>query len=249
MNTAISPDFYNKLLSKRKNWLPIKPAVLSTYNLDATRTLQKALSISALELPVASWIKDELVKTHGLHSEIVKVLELNRTDEVRHDEALNNLKAVFPMVEDDAVMMEDMLKRANKLADLYSPITLTGVLESSIFFVVLPMLRFLGSQEMRMTANDISQDENVHVSAHVQLSKDLGYRRGKALDSFRRDVIDWLVADLPSTHENKYLSADFWQKTSLNLYTTGKTDTMNETKRAVMPAFFESRSDSLPIYS
>jgi hypothetical protein len=223
--------------------------VLGNYNLEATSVLQKALSLSALELPVGEWIRQELVKTQDMHPDIQWLLRLNIEDETRHDEALNNLKAVFPIPAQNDIIVSGMLSEADRLANLYSPVTLTAVLESSIFFVILPMLRFLGTQEMRMTANDISVDENIHVSTNVQLSTDLKYRRGKALDTFRADVVDWLVSDLPANHDNKYMSADFWQKTSANLYTTGKTDTMNDTKRASFPAFFESRSDNLPIYN
>lgn len=261
-----SITFYSQLQSKRTRWLPIAPTTTQIVKPGAELTLQKALALSQLELPVGSWISEELVKNPDLPQNVIDLLRLNIEDEVRHDEALNNIRVVYPVPEKFDAEVSQFIKRADHLANLYSPVTMSAVLESSIFFVILPMFRFLGGVAMRTTANDISNDEAIHVSTNIQLVKDLGYRKGKALDTFRAEIMDWLTSDLSYENEDcflvgslmgetpktapdrKYLSAKFWKDSSSSLYSQGKADTLKDTKRSVMPAFFETNNSSLAIY-
>jgi hypothetical protein len=244
-----SISFYTQLNAKRRNWLPIKPTNLQIVKPGAEITLQKALALSKLELPVGGWITEELAKNPHLPQSVIDLLRLNVQDEIRHDEALNNIRAVFSVPTEFDNQVDQFIKRANHLSSLYSPVTVSAVLESSIFFVILPMFRFLGDAAMRTTANDISNDENIHVSTNVQLYKDLGYHKGKALDTFRAEIMYWLVSDLSFKNENKHLGAGFWKESSSSLYHQGKADNLVATKRAVMSAFFESNNTSLPIYN
>jgi hypothetical protein len=252
MTTTISEssiEFYDSLYRKRRGWLPIKPNQKPSIVPGSEITLQRALSLSKLELPVGNWIAQELAKNPGIPSSLIKLLEANIDDETNHDIALNNIRAIFPVHADFDLQVDGFIKRADELANLYSPVVVSAVLESSVFFVILPIFRFLGGSAMRTTANDISNDENLHVSTNVQLCKDLGYRRGKALDAFRKDIIQYLVTDLTPENDNKYLSANFWHSTSNSLYHQGKANGLADTKRAVMPAFFETASNNLPIYN
>jgi hypothetical protein len=244
----IDPQFYIDLTTKKKKWIPIQPTTKQLVCEGARPTLERALSLSKLELPVGNWITEELSKNKTLSPSIIKLLEINVTEESNHDLALNNIRAVFPVPVEFDTQVDEFITRANQLSELYSPLTVAAVLESSIFFVILPMFRFLGSPAMRTTANDISNDENIHVSTNVQLALDLGYRRGKALDTFRKDIVDFLVADLTDNNANKYLNKDFWHKSSYSLYHNSKTDMLAATKHAVMPCFFESPNTDLPTY-
>jgi hypothetical protein len=229
-----SIDFYTSLSTKRTRWLPIKPNTAQVVKFGAEITLQKALALSKLELPVGNWITEELAKNPNLPPNVI---------------ALNNIRVVYAVPKAFDAQVELFIKRADFLANLYSPVTISAVLESSIFFVILPMFRFLGGTAMRTTANDISNDEAIHVSTNVQLAKDLGYRKGKALNTFRAEIMDWLVSDLPYLNaDSKFLSARFWKDSSSSLYTQGKAESLVDTKRSVLPAFFECNNSNLPMY-
>lgn len=242
-------EFYIKLTNRRRGWEVIQPDKNQVIVDGSQATLSKALALSKLEIPVGDWVTQELAKTPGIPESVVNLLELNIADEDKHDRALNNLRAVFPVKAEDDTEVDRIVARANELAEIYSQIVMAGVLESSLFFVVLPIYRFLGGSGFRTIANDISNDETLHVSANVQLAKDLGYHRGKAIDRFRGEIIDWLTSDLNAASDNKYLSADFWQQSSASLYSQGKAENLKDTKRSVMPAFFETSQENLPLYS
>ena len=242
-------EFYKKQYNRRRDWEVIEVAPNQEILKGAEVTLSKALALSQLELPVGEWIGAELVKSGKLmHPGIIRLLQLNQQDEIKHDKALNKLRDVFPVRKVDDEKVSEMVNIASALASHYSPIVVAGVLESSLFFVILPMYRFLGGGGFRTVANDISNDENIHVAVNLQMAKDLGYNRGNSLDRYRLAVIDWLTEDLPSTHTNKYLSRDFWIKTSNNLYYSGKAPQLKSTQRAVMPSFFEKDNRNLPVY-
>lgn len=214
------------------------------------RTLQKALALSALELPVGDMVTSVVESHHDIPQEVFSLLLANAQDEVKHDQALNNLKKVLPPTPEDIKFMDDIVSRAKELANEYSPITVAGVLEASLFFVVLPMYRFLGGGGFRTVANDISNDENIHVATNVNLAKDLGWERGYKLNSLRIAVMEWLVDDLKWKNEtNKYLSGEFWWNSSSSLYAAGKAPQLAETRRYVMPAFFEKSNDDLARYA
>lgn len=246
-----SLKFYDQLLKRKAYWVPIEPDKEQVVADEVTTTLKRALSLSKLELPVGNWVTEELTKQNGgLPSIVTTLLLSNIVDEEKHDLALNNLRKVFNVPVDYDSVTDGFISRATELADIYSPITVSAVLESSVFFIVLPMFRLLGSSPMRTNANDISNDEAIHVSTNCQMEVDLGYRRGKALDTFRSQIIDWLVTDLVSNgNPNKYLNGDFWKQSSHSLYSSGKAPGLSATRNHSIPAFFETSGTNLPIYS
>lgn len=244
MNT----DFYIKQYQRRRKWEVIPVSNKQSWTEEATRTLQKALAVSALELPVMDMIYDEANKHHNLEEPVLKLLMANAEDEIKHDKALGRLKEILPPKSEDISFMNDVVKEAARLGEQMSPITVAGALEVSIFFVVLPMYRFLGGSAFRTIANDISNDENIHVATNVNLARDWGYKRRPSLNRLRLDVMDWLTEDLPEFNNNKYLSSNHWMKASHNLYHNNKSEELAETKKAVMPSFFERSNHDLPIY-
>lgn len=245
MNT----DFYVKQYNRRRSWEVIDVDPNQKINPEVKRTLQKALAVSALELPVADFIYDEINKNPDKIEPPLRTLLLaNAEDEVKHDQALNNLKKILKPLPEDVDFMERVVKEAEKQADIMSPITVAGALEVSVFFVVLPMYRFLGSSAFRTVANDISNDENIHVATNVNLANDWGYKRRPSLNNLRKDIMHWLTLDLPVKHENKFMSRDHWIKASNNLYKNGKSEELADTRRSVMPSFFEKSNKDLPIY-
>lgn len=243
-----SLEFYKKLKARRRGWDVIKPTDKQNCVAGSEKTLSKALALSELEIPVGNWITQELAKNPDIPQFLIDFLQENIEDEVKHDEVLKNLRDVFPVQEDDIEQAKSFAEEANRLAEIYSPLVLAGALETSVFFVVLPMYRFLGGVAFRTVSRDISNDESLHSAVNNQLYKDLGYRRGNSIEKLRKNIIDWLVADLPTTSDNRYLHADFWHISSRNLYTQGSSKNLSETKRAVMPSFFESSNNALAIY-
>ena len=241
-------DFYIKQFNRRRSWEVIDVDPNQKINPAVTRTLQKALAVSALELPVGDFITEEIAKHKELEKPVYDLLMANAEDEVKHDQALNNLKKVLAPLPEDVEFMEGVVNRADELANLMSPITVAGALEVSVFFVVLPMFRFLGSSAFRTVANDISNDETIHVATNINLADDWGYKRRPALNNLRKDIIEWLVSDLPNTHESKYQTRLHWFKASANLYRNGTSEELLDTKRAVMPSFFEKSNHDLPVY-
>lgn len=248
--TDKSIEFYNKLYNRRRGWNVIQPDGDQVLALPQGRsTLSKALALSQLEIPVGNFITNELIKTKDLPTSLVTLLEANIADELKHDEVLNNLRRVLPVDAEDDLAVSKFVAEAERLANLYSPVVVAAVLESSIFFVILPMLRFMGSSACRTISSDISNDETLHVSTNIQLSKDLGYRRGKALNTLRGDIMAWLTSDLDKVNDNKYLTSDFWLNSSQNLYDNGKASGLSNTKKAIMPSFFEIKNTNLPVYN
>ena len=241
-------EFYGKQYNRRRAWEVIDVAPKQNVKPGSERTLSKALALSQLELPVGEWIGQELIKNVTLHPGIIQLLKANQQDEIKHDQALGKLRSSFTVRAEDDETVSDMVRVANTLSVTFSPLILAGVLEVSIFFVVLPMYRFLGGGGFRTVANDISNDENIHVATNLQLARDLGYNRGNTLDRFRESIIDWLTEDLTSDNKDKYLNRDFWITTSHNLYHSGKAPQLQATKRAVMPSFFEKDNRNLPKY-
>lgn len=245
-----SISFYSRLLGRRRDWQAIQPSQDQECHPEAIPTLQKALSLASLELPVGLWVEKELQQNLVSFPPVLQhLLKLNIADETKHDLVLNRLSNVFPVPDDRKEEAIKFTIEADRLANIYSPIVVAGVLEVSIFFVILPMFRFLGGAGFRTISADISNDEQVHVAANIQLAIDLGYNRGKALNDFRASIIDWLVADLPLNSPHKFLASDYWQQASDNLYRSGKSSQFDATKRAIMPAFFETSSSNLPVYN
>jgi hypothetical protein len=129
------------------------------------------------------------------------------------------------------------------------PILKAAILERSVFFVLLPFLRFAGDVGIRTVAADISRDEQVHVAVHHMVASELGLKPSPSLNSLRRATVDWVFQRLPlATIGNPQLSSTFWQQASDNLYERGKAPQLAATRSARMPAFFEASNVDLPSY-
>lgn len=245
----INTEFYTKQLNRRRSWDVIEVSPEQKLVPGSERTLQKALALSALELPVGDMINSVVDSHHLIPDSVLRLLRANAQDEDKHDLALSRLRKTHEPLAQDDEYAKFAVERAMKLADHLSPLVVAGVLEASIFFVILPMYRFLGGGGFRTIANDISNDENIHVATNVNLAKDLGWDRHPALNRFRNGIMTWLVDDLGNANENKYLNRDFWLASSESLYNAGKAPQLKETRRSVMPSFFEKSNHDLPRYS
>jgi hypothetical protein len=122
------------------------------------------------------------------------------------------------------------------------------VLENSVFFVLLPLLRTFGGCGLGMISADISGDESVHAAVHRQCAKDMGYSYSPSLDHLRRDTVAWLVDGLQIPEAGRSGRSQRWLDASDRLLYEGCSDLI-ETRRGIQPAFFEIANDALPNYS
>jgi len=238
-------DAYNQLLARKRTWTPVRP-VAGEFVAGAESVLLRALTLRQLELPVGEFIQAAVGR--DVPGDARELLLSNVTDEERHDQALNYIAEVHPTDPFDELAAFQITEAVNDHPD--HTVVKAMVLERSIFFVLLPMFRFLGDAGLRTVSSDISRDEQVHVAANSLVCQQLGHTFSASLDTLRKEIIQWVVEPLPEfNQENRYLSRSFWVQQSDNLLYTGKAEGLRETKRATMPAFFEHNNQNLPAYA
>ena len=235
---------YLKVISKKRTWTPT-PVTKGVLVDGSEETLKRCLALRTLELPVKEMLLQGLEKDLPDDPGVIPALKSNINDEEKHDKALNFIVAAHG-VNDEAEREAQAIRKA-WLQDPSHPILKTAILERSVFFVLLPYLRFTGDVGIRTVASDISRDEISHVASHAMVAHDLGLKSTENLNKLRRATVHWAM-DLLGHSQNKYLNKDFWLRQSDSLYTQGKADGLGDTKRSRMPAFFEASNLNLPQY-
>ena len=234
---------YEKLLGRKSTWTPVKPTK-GEVKTGAEETIKRALAIHHMELPVGEFI------TQGLEKEVPltarTLLESNVKDEIKHDLALGFI------VESHGADLnaEEEAKRIRDAWIAHPDHTIAKALvaERAIFFVLLPMFRFLGDAALRTVSADISRDEQIHVATNSLVCAELGLRPSASLDKLRKATISWVLQPL-KTSPDKHLDKTFWLDASDRLMYEGKAPQFADTKAARMPAFFEHANTSLPQYA
>lgn len=112
------------------------------------------------------------------------------------------------------------------------------MLENSVFFVILPLLRMFGGVGLGIISGDISGDESVHAAVHRQAAHDLGLTYSSSLDRLRRDTVGWLVDGLRIPEAGRSGKPQRWLDASDSLLYQGASDLV-ETRRAIQPAFLK----------
>ena len=110
------------------------------------------------------------------------------------------------------------------------------VAERSIFFVILPMFRFLGDAGLRTVSADISRDEQIHVATNSLVCRELGLDYSNSLDKLRKATMSWLLEPLGNNTYDKYLDKKILVQVGDNLMYTGKAPEFSVTRSARMPA-------------
>ena len=131
-----------------------------------------------MELPVGEFIREGLEKEvpHTART----LLESNVQDEIKHDLALGYIvesHGADPKAELEALRLRDAW-----IAHPDHTITKALVAERAIFFVLLPMFRFLGDAALRTVSADISRDEQIHVATNSLVCAELGLTPSRSLD-------------------------------------------------------------------
>ena len=233
---------YDKLLARKRTWTPVKTSKGFIKD-DAQDVIKRALSVRHLELPVGSFISEAIDEIPKAAREL---LESNVQDEIKHDIALNFAIDAHGM---DQKAEEEGLKIRDAWVQHPDHTVLKAlVAERAIFFVLLPMFRFLGDSGLRTISADISRDETVHVGSNTLVCHELGLSPSPSLDKLRKATINWVLQPLGKS-EDRYLNKQFWLDQSDNLMYAGKAEGLSDTRRARMPAFFETSNQDLPSYA
>lgn len=237
---------YIHLHERKRTWTPVQ--------VDAGRLLdggeeviQRALALRCLEIPVGDFIQDAMKGDLPDVKGCKELLESNVQDEIKHDIALNYAAEVHKVPTKFEREAAHICKTWLEL-DRH-PVLKAVVLERSVFFVLLPIFRFLGDTGLRTTSADISRDEQTHVAANTLVCEELGLKSDKTLNNLRRATIAWCLQSLEGESDHKHLSGNFWLASSDSLYTRGKAEGLIETRASRMPAFFETSSVNLPQYA
>ena len=235
-------SIYDQITASKRKWTPtevtagrISPALIET--------VHRCLALRHLELPVREMLQEGLKRDLPQTPGIIEALESNMADEDRHDKALNYVVAAHGFhaeAEKVGLRFRDAF-----LAHPDHPIQKVAILERSVFFVLLPFLRFAGDIGIRTVAADISRDERTHVLGHTAIAKELGLKPSSSLNAIRKAIVGWMFDPLKG--EGQY-GKDFWIKASDNLYARGKAPELSNTRASRMPAFFEANNNDLPSY-
>ena len=233
---------YQLLLERKRTWTPVKVSKGFIKD-EAVDVIRRALSVRHMEVPVGNFIQEALTEIPKASREL---LESNVQDEIRHDIALNY--AIDAHGADEKAEAEALRIRDAWTLHPDHTILKALVAEKAIFFVILPMFRFLGDSGLRTISQDISRDETVHVASNSLVSLELGLKPSPSLDKLRKATINWVLEPLGRS-EDRYLNKQFWLDQSDNLMYAGKAEGLKDTQRARMPAFFETSNSDLPSYA
>ena len=237
---------YTKLHQRKRTWTPV--AVSAGQLLEGgEEVIQRALALRCLEIPVGDFIEQAMRGDLPEDFGCKRLLQSNVVDEEKHDIALNYAAKAHRVP-------EQFDKEAGKIRDTWlqldrHPVLKAVVLERSVFFVLLPIFRFLGDTGLRTTSADISRDEQTHVAANSLVCDALKLTSDPTINRLRRATIGWVLQPLQGEADNKHLSANFWLKCSDSLYTRGKAEGLSETRASRMISFFEVNNVDLPQYA
>ena len=237
---------YIQLHQRKRTWTPVAVTAGSLLA-GGEEVIQRALALRCLEIPVGDFITDAMKGDLPDIKGCKELLQSNVIDEEKHDIALNYAAQAHNVP-------ERFEREAAKIRDTWleldrHPVLKAVVLERSVFFVLLPIFRFLGDTGLRTTSADISRDEQTHVAANTLVCEGLGLTSDKTLNSLRRATVAWVLQSLKGETEHKHLSSNFWMNSSDSLYTSGKATGLIETRASRMPAFFETNNVNLPQYA
>ena len=237
---------YIHLHERKRTWTPVQVSAGTLLD-GGEEVIQRALALRCLEIPVGDFIseamKGDLPDIEGCR----ELLLSNVTDEENHDIALN-YAAQAHKIPSRFEAEAQRIKNAWLELDRH-PVLKAVVLERSVFFVLLPIFRFLGDTGLRTTSADISRDEQTHVAANTLVCEELGLKSDKELNKLRRATVAWVLQSLKGEDAQKHLSSNFWMASSDSLYSRGKAEGLMATRASRMPAFFETNNVNLPQYA
>ena len=247
MTKAATP--YIHLHQRKRTWTPVEVSAGQLLS-GGEEVVQRALALRCLEIPVGDFLTEAMKGDlpQGIEAEGCRELLLsNVKDEENHDTALN-FAAKAHQIPVRFEKEAERIKNAWLELDRH-PVLKAVVLERSVFFVLLPIFRFLGDTGLRTTSADISRDEQTHVAANTLVCQALDLKTDKTINNLRRATVSWVLQSLQGEGDHKHLSSNFWLGCSDSLYERGRADGLIETRASRMPAFFETNNVNLPQYA
>ena len=244
MTKAATP--YIHLHQRKRTWTPVEVSAGQLLS-GGEEVVQRALALRCLEIPVGDFLTEAMKGDlpQGIEAEGCRELLLsNVKDEENHDIALN-FAAQAHKIPTKFEKEAERIKNAWLELDRH-PVLKAVVLERSVFFVLLPIFRFLGDTGLRTTSADISRDEQTHVAANTLVCQALDLKTDKTINNLRRATVSWVLQSLQGEGDHKHLSSNFWLGCSDSLYARGRADGLIETRASRMPAFFETNNVNLP---
>ena len=145
---------YIHLHERKRTWTPVQVSAGTLLD-GGEEVVQRALALRCLEIPVGDFIADAMKGDLPDIKGCRELLESNVKDEINHDIALDfaaKAHKISPRFEAEA----ERIKKAWLELDRH-PVLKAVVLERSVFFVLLPIFRFLGDTGLRTTSADISE--------------------------------------------------------------------------------------------
>ena len=237
---------YIQLHQRKRTWTPVEvtPGELLSGGEDV---IHRALALRALEIPVGSFITDAMKGDLPEAAGCKELLVSNVQDEDKHDLALDYAAKAHKV-------SEKVEAEAKKITQAWldldrHPVLKALVVERSIFFVLLPIFRYLGDTGLRTTSADISRDEMTHTTCNSLVCEELGLLADPQMDAMRKATVSWALQSLEAEHENRYLSSNFWMRCSDSLFRTGRAEELKVTRASRVPAFFETSNQNLPQYA
>ena len=247
MTKAATP--YIHLHQRKRTWTPVEVSAGQLLS-GGEEVIQRALALRCLEIPVGDFLKEAMKGDlpQGSDAEGCRaLLESNVDDEIKHDIALNFAATAHKVPEQFEKEAAHICKTWLEL-DRH-PVLKAVILERSVFFVLLPIFRFLGDTGLRTTSADISRDEQTHVAANTLVCQALDLKADKTLNNLRRATVNWVLQPLQGEASHRHLSGNFWLGQSDSLYATGKALGLTDTRASRMPSFFETSNVNLPQYA
>mgnify|MGYP003350141229 FL=1 len=193
---------YVLLHQRKRTWTPVQVDAGKLFD-GGEEVIQRALSLRCLEIPVGDFIQDAMKGDLPDVKGCKELLESNVQDEVKHDIALNYAAEVHKVPTKFEKEAAHICKTWLEL-DRH-PVLKAVVLERSVFFVLLPIFRFLGDTGLRTTSADISRDEQTHVAANTLVCEALGLKSDKTLNNLRRATVAWVLQSLKGESDHKHL--------------------------------------------
>ena len=237
---------YIHLQQRKRTWTPVQVSA-GILKDGGEEVVQRALALRCLEIPVGDFISEAMKGDLPDIKGCKELLLSNVKDEENHDIALNFAAEAHQIplrFEKEAERIKNTWLELDR-----HPVLKAVVLERSVFFVLLPIFRFLGDTGLRTTSADISRDEQTHVAANTLVCESLGLKSDKELNKLRRATVAWVLQSLKGESTQKHLSQNFWMASSDSLYTRGKAENLMSTRASRMPAFFETNNVNLPQYA
>lgn len=162
-----------KFQTKRKfpNWQPKANSGLKKISGKPEEQLVvRCLAFVDLEEQVGEWV--EKVATNAEFQsvpEIAQILRRNVSDELKHDQAIRDLKTYYRCTTDSYTRAEVLVQQWKQIEA--HPVVKAYALEMGIFFTILPILMRCGDVYAATVASWINDDERVHVETNLRLMK------------------------------------------------------------------------------